>query len=150
MSTFRSRRLTLPTPWRGALLATAAVVGMGVSACTPTHPRFDGEWVLEEAVGADGAAVVLVDGHPVTLNLSGDRASGRSACNNYSGTRGAQGEAPFVGDWSQTQMACDPPEVMALEAAYLAALLLVEEMALDGDDLVLTGEGVELRFASAS
>lgn len=43
-------------------------------------------------------------------------------------------------------MACEPPRVMAAEAAYLDALGLADTIRWEGRMLVLTGPKVELRF----
>jgi hypothetical protein len=42
-------------------------------------------------------------------------------------------------------MGCEP-DVMAAESTYLATLASVDTAVRDGADLLLTGEGVELRF----
>ena len=39
------------------------------------------------------------------------------------------------------------PEVMDVEIPYTAALSEIDTVAIDGDQLVMTGSGIELRFA---
>ena len=45
-------------------------------------------------------------------------------------------------------MACEEP-IMTLEGAYLAGLAKIDAARMDGDALVLTGPGTELRFERA-
>ena len=50
-----------------------------------------------------------------------------------------------IGEMSMTAMGCDAP-VAASEAAYVAALAEVSALRMDGAELILTGDGLELRF----
>lgn len=117
-------------------------------------PFGDGIWQLTSAT-VDGAPLGLLDTHPVTITVTGPGTiGGSSACNSYAGgyTLGSGadggGVAITVGSMEMTAMACFPDEVNTLESAYLAALARVGAVARAGEELVLTGDGVELRFAA--
>ncbi|MDQ3690642.1 MAG: META domain-containing protein [Chloroflexota bacterium] len=87
----------------------------------------------------------MVDSYPITLVISEDSVSGTSACNGY-GAELSSGDGSFrVAEIGGTAMAC-AEEVMASETAYLAALGRVTAAALESDELLLEGDGVELRF----
>ena len=96
----------------------------------------------------DGAAIPLVEGSPVTLNITGTELGGTSACNSYGGQFVLDGASISVGDLMSTLMMC-APEAMAVEVPYMAALREVDTVAFDGDELVLTGPGIELRYSPA-
>lgn len=105
----------------------------------------NGEWQLQ--VGTNqGVAIPLVPGSRITLKIDGARVGGSAACNIYGGTLEVTGTAIRISALSMTEMACQD-DVMASEAAYLAALPLVTTAARDGSSLVLSGPQVELRFA---
>lgn len=95
-----------------------------------------GSWELVSGE-ADGKPIPMLDSHPITIEISEDGAGGTAACNQYFGT-------PSDG-FGQTEMACFPQEVMDSESAFLAALARVTESGA-GEQLVLTGDGVELVF----
>ena len=108
----------------------------------PLDPQ--GAWRLVEG-SANGAKVPIVDGHPITLTIEGSEIGGRAACNSYGGRLTITGGRLEIGDLAMTAMGCEEP-IMAAESAYMAALGAVDAIAVDGDHLVLSGSGVELRF----
>jgi heat shock protein HslJ len=142
-------RLLVVLPLVAALLALAGCGGSdsgGVTTQPGTGGSPDGDWTLAAGQGPDGA-LALVDGRPVTLTVDGGTVGGSAACNSYGGSARVGDAGGFaVGEVASTEMACAEPEVMALEAAYLTAFGAVRTARLDGDRLVLTGEGVELRY----
>jgi heat shock protein HslJ len=83
--------------------------------------------------------------HTITLVVEGDRVGGTAACNSYGGTAIVKGDAFAVRDLSHTEVGCEP-QALAAEAAYLDALARVDAFRRDGDELLLTGPSVELRF----
>ena len=105
----------------------------------------EGEWHLTGGT-ADGAELPAPPGTQATLELAGDEARGTAFCNSWFATARLDGSGFALDGIGQTEMGC-PPEVMAAESAYLAALGGVATVAVRGDDLVLTGDGVELRFS---
>jgi heat shock protein HslJ len=114
---------------------------------TAVDPFGDTTWELTSGT-VDGEDLVLVDGAPVTLTVTDGQAAGRSACNNYFGELVVDGSSVTPGVFGSTEMACMEDGVMELEAAYLGAMQTVTGVAVEGEELVLTGEGVELRFAA--
>lgn len=138
-----------------ASLAVVAVLGVALTGCgssdggvtaepapAPSGPR-DGDWTLLRGSGPDGP-LALVTGSPVTLTLKGSELSGRAACNSYGGSARVTDTGFVPGEIAATQMACADPAVMALESGYLGALRAVRTASLDGDRLVLRGDGVVL------
>jgi heat shock protein HslJ len=122
-----------------------------VTACaSPAEDEIDitGNWQLSSG-SVDGQAIPLIVGSPVTLNVTGTEIGGSSACNSYGGQFILDGSSISIGDLMSTLMMCTP-DVMDVEIPYTAALPEVDTVALDGDQLVLTGPGIELRFSPAS
>jgi heat shock protein HslJ len=117
-----------------------AVVGGGT-----TQPSdITGAWELTSGT-VDGDAIPREPGYPITLTLEPDRMGGTAACNGYGGSYQAGDGTITFGDISITEMGCDGG-VMDSEAAYMAALLLVDGYQLGDDGLALTGPGVELSY----
>ena len=135
-------------------LLALLVLGLFAVSCAEERPLGGDDpfgpttWQLVSG-SADGVALVLVDGAPVTFRADQGDVSGRSACNSYGGpiliTDGVVTIGPSL---QMTEMACLEDGVMDLEAAYLAALPRVTAVARDGDQLVLRGDVVELRFVA--
>lgn len=107
---------------------------------------FDGEWQLVSGT-VDGEALVEPPGARATLDLDGGEGRGTAFCNHWFATVRSDGSALSFDEIGSTEMGCEP-DVMAAESAYLRALGAVRSAARDGDDLVLTGDGVELRFTA--
>lgn len=107
----------------------------------------DGVWNLVR--GESGAAAVpLVDGFPVTLEIEGGEISGTAACNAYGGPVEVSGSSFETGNLVVTEIGC-ARDVMESEERYLAALDAAETIAVDGDRLTLSGPDVELAFRRA-
>ena len=104
-----------------------------------------GSWVLTVAA-IDERPLPIVEGSAPTMTIDGTLVQGQAPCNFY-GTRivVVDGEVRF-GEWESTAMACEEL-LMASETAFNAAMGRVRSASRDGDALVLTGDGVELRFA---
>lgn len=116
-----------------------------------------GEWVLESGTVA-GGVLEPVAGHPITLVVERDAASGFAGCNGYFyPVRLADG----VWSWAEgaatiTELLCIDEDgvvrsdVMNVESGYISALELVASYELVGEALVLAGDGVELRFVRSA
>ena len=140
------------------LAAAFAAIVVLVAACggasVPSVPSVPpvalepgGEWLLTAGT-VDGQQLTLVADAPVTFVVEGSNVSGRSACNQYFGQFAlADGHVSLSG-LGGTEMACEEP-IMTLEGAYLAGLAKIDAARMDGDALVLTGPGTELRFERA-
>jgi heat shock protein HslJ len=121
------------------------------SACSaseaiPEEIDLTGNWQLLSG-SVDGEALPLIDGSPVTLNITGTELGGSSACNSYGGHFILDGASISIGDLVSTLMMCGP-EAMDVEVPYLEALRKVDTVAVDGDELTLTGPGIELRYSA--
>jgi heat shock protein HslJ len=129
----------------------ALILAFLLSGCSLlTHgvaTSIDGEWQLQAGTN-QGQAVPIVAGSRITLKVDGTTAGGSAACNIYGGTIQVNGGSVAISALSMTEMACQE-NLMASEAAYLAALPRVTTMALTGNSLVLSGPEVELRYTRA-
>lgn len=129
------------------LVAFAAGCAPGNAPSPSTSAAADpqGSWVLVSGTTPAGE-IPIVDDHPITLTIEGSSIGGTAACNGYGGRLAATGAGVEIRDLAWTAMACMPDEVMAAEAAYTQALPAVRVMRRDGDQLVLEGVDLELRF----
>jgi heat shock protein HslJ len=120
------------------LLSGCSLLSHGASA------SLDGQWQLQAGTN-QGQSVPIVAGSRITLNVDGTQVGGSAACNTYGGTIQITGNSVVISALSMTEMACQE-NLMASEAAYLAALPRVTTAALGGTSLVLSGPEVELRY----
>lgn len=136
-------------------LAVAAALGLVValSACSTSSESGDleafsiqGNWTLTSGSGPNGA-VEPVEGSPITLEVDGQgTVHGSSGCNTYNSTATVEGNSVTFGPLMQTMMAREDA-IMTAEYAYSTALEGVSEGSVEDGGLVLTGEGVELRYS---
>jgi hypothetical protein len=86
----------------------------------------------------------LVDGRPVRIVVTGDRIGANAGCNEMGGTLSVENGTLLVGPLVQTEMACEPAEVMAQEA-WVRDMLQARPAAQVGDGrLVLRWTGFVL------
>jgi len=104
-----------------------------------------GNWLLERGTNG-GQPIPIVAGSRITMTIEGSEIGGTAACNIYGGTIDVADGRVSIGALSMTEMACQE-DVMASEAAYLAALARVESATRSANGLILSGPQVELRFA---
>ncbi len=92
----------------------------------------------------------LVPGSEVTIAFEAERLSARADCNALSGAWSVEdGRLRTDGDLAQTQMACE--EALMRQDEWLASFLADDpQVALDGDDLTLTGDGVTVELTEAA
>jgi heat shock protein HslJ len=133
-----------------ALLLVAACGGASVTTAPSEPPAgLDPEdpWQLTAwSINGEPLEPELTDDARITLVVEGSNVSGESACNQYFGEFTLVGGRVTLGGLGGTEMACAEP-IMALETSYLARLAQVDAARMDGQDLVLTGAQLELRFA---
>ena len=138
---------------RKTLVLTALVVALaacGEPADAPSRPvapdagGHEGVWELVSGRGPEGR-VAVVAGHPITLELNGNDASGRAACNLYGGSVTVDGSAFAAQQLGGTEMGC-APAVMESEQRYYAALPAADRIDVAGDEMTLTGPETELVF----
>lgn len=103
-----------------------------------------GAWRLVEGT-VGGAPILLDDQWPVTLTIDGTQIGGTAACNGYGGRVVVEGGVVRFGEIGRELIGCADP-VMATEMAFLSALDAVRQASMDGETLVLAGDGVSLRF----
>jgi heat shock protein HslJ len=148
---FGWRAVTLVVLMAAIVAACATVPPAATPSPTPVPPveldAIIGEWRLEQGT-LDGRPVPIVPQAPITLSVSAIRIGGTSACNHYGADWVFTDDGPRLGDISQTLMLCEEP-INASEVAYLEALRRTTDIGIDGDSLVFSGEGAELRFARA-
>ena len=126
-----------------AVVVLTACAGAGGQGTDPTAIA----WELESG-SVDGAEIPIVDGHPITLSFTDDGAGGTAACNGYGGSYAISGVEITFSDLGWTEMACIPETVMESERIYLDSLPRVEAFTMTGDELTLTGEGIELVYVA--
>jgi heat shock protein HslJ len=135
------------------MIRTLILVAAILSGCSATSPSPstsggadpEGSWVLVSG-STDAGEIPLVDDHPITLTIDGSTIGGTAACNGYGGRLEATAAGVEIRDLAWTAMACMPDEVMAAESAYTQSLSAVRAIRRDGQQLVLEGIGLELRF----
>ena len=116
-----------------------------------------GEWTLESATIAGGDLEPVAD-HPISLIIERDSASGFAGCNGYFyPVKLADGAWSWTdGSATITELLCvdesggSRDDVMTVEQGYIGALELVAAYSLVGESLVLTGDGVELRYVRSA
>jgi heat shock protein HslJ len=133
-------------------LLVIAVLSVLLAACA--DPGEEGasdptaeSWVLQAGT-LDGAEIPIVEGYPITLIFDQPEgtAGGKSACNQWFGTYTLTGNELTFTDIGGTLMACTEGLVMDSETAFLTAMELVEIYTIDGNELNLSGEAVDLVF----
>lgn len=133
-------------------LLAVTVLAVLLAACADpgeeaaTDPTTE-SWVLQAGT-LDGADIPIIEGFPITLifDQPEGQAGGKSACNQwFAGYRLSGNELTFS-DIGQTMMACVDEGVMESEMAFTTALELVEIFTIEGNELNLAGEGVDLLF----
>ncbi len=133
----------------GITVGTALMAVLAMTGCSTIMPGagggdITGNWILTNAVDADGQLDATVA--PVTLHVDKNGAGGTSACNLYGAdVVHGDGSVSFTEIFG-TYMYCEATGVMDLEHRYLTALGSVTAGQVAGDRLVLSGAGIELEF----
>jgi heat shock protein HslJ len=129
------------------LLLVLALAACGAAGATPSASSkltIEGSWQLVSGRTRAGEVPILAD-RPITLSIEGSSITGTAACNSYGGRLVGAGGRVRIDELGMTAMGCEP-DVMASESAYTAALSAISRIGRDGEDLVLVGPDVELRF----
>jgi heat shock protein HslJ len=136
---------------RKTLLAASALVVLLAACADPgeeaaSDPTTE-SWVLEAGT-LDGEDIPIIEGYPITLIFDEPEgtAGGKSACNQWFAGYTLSGDELTFTDIGQTMMACVDEGVMESETAFTAALAQVEIFTIEGNQLNLTGEAVDLLF----
>jgi heat shock protein HslJ len=136
---------------------TAAVLALGLSACgtstngtTPDDLFGAVTWQLTGG-SVDATPLQPISDAPVTLAAVDSQIGGRAACNSYGAEMTFHDGEITIGMIIATEMACEPAEIMTLEAAYLGGLQRVTTATrLSETRLTLNGEGVTLQFSTVA
>lgn len=135
----RDAETDLPYPIKASLATDPPLTGCGGDPMT----LLQGTWLLEH-LGNDPVPAGLT----ATLAVEGDRYSGHSGCNRFSGTMAQSGAELRFGPAMTTRMAC-PPDHMAFEARFLDLLGRSSGFDLSDDGrLILTADGDNLMMFS--
>ena len=128
----------------GLLLLLTACGGSGAGPSQTDELDLGGTWRLTSGT-ASGDEIPILDDHPITLTITGSEVNGVAACNQYGGRISLKGGGISIDELFMTAAACEAP-VGASEAAYVDAFQRVSGMAREGDELVLSGTGIDLIF----
>ncbi len=105
-----------------------------------------GDWILRSGT-VDDEPLTPIPGYDATLSFGADGTfGGTAACNGYGGMVTLGDGTLELGEYSITEMGCEP-DVMALESLFVQALTAATTFTATTDELVLSGDGVELVFA---
>lgn len=131
-------------PWLIGAVALAAC-GQGTGAGGDAAADLHGEWSLVSGTGPSGE-VEVGDTIEITLAIDEERWGG-NVCNSYGADSVEVGDGTVtISDVFRTEMACLDDALMRAEDAYLAAFGAVEAFEVTGEELRLTGDGVELVY----
>jgi heat shock protein HslJ len=111
----------------------------------PEPSVLDRSWTLVAGHGPDGP-VTMAAGHPITLEIEGDRWAGSAGCNRYTTTVARDGEHVTIPHAIATTLMACLDDVMAAEGVYVAALPRIESVELTADQLTLHGRDVQFVF----
>lgn len=134
------------------------ILAVAMSACTAVSPgALEGGWLADAGTHPDAAIPMNVGNRP-TLQLEGERITGQSHCNTFSGRFrvNSSGRFQIVDGLAVTEMACvDPvamdvdPVAMDAEQRFLDALGAAVSFRVEDGSLILEGNGHRLSFSSA-
>lgn len=109
--------------------------------------NIEGSWTLVMLVAEGDMVIPLPEDATIDLQIDGSEVGGTAACNSYGGSVEIGEDGSFVtGDLFQTEMACEPPELMEMETRYLTALDAATAWVIEDGQLTLTGPDAVLVF----
>jgi heat shock protein HslJ len=134
-----------PTPSASPVPSSTATP-TGTPEPTPSaYAGLDGRQFVSVLVTENGKSRVLVPGTKARLTFSDGRVGASAGCNTMSGEYQVAGGKLVVGDLATTEMGCQPN--LQAQDEWLAQLLGSRpEVALDGNNLVLTSGSTEATF----
>jgi heat shock protein HslJ len=117
---------------------------LALSACATASlgHRFDGELVAEAVNDTP-----VTGARPLTLRLTGGRATGNSGCNSFTASYELNQERLEFGPIASTRMACEPA-AMEQEARFLSILAAVRSYSRYGNGSlsIIAPDGRAIRF----
>ena len=123
----------------GSRLSLLDANGEAVAVLGPTEPAglVDSSWVARSVNDGKQAVVSVPTGVTITARFGADgKVSGSAGCNDYNGAYIAEGTSLSFSPLRTTRKAC-PPEIMAQETRFLAALARVASYRLGQRELDL-------------
>jgi heat shock protein HslJ len=129
---------------RAALLLVAVLALTACGGGSGPAAALAGEWEFTGGTAA-GADLPSPQGARATLEVDEQQVRGIAFCNHYFSSYRLDGSSFAVDGLGSTEMACEP-DVMTAESAFLAALGAVDAVGASEGALLLTGDGIELRF----
>lgn len=129
-------------------LAWAGLAGLSVACGSGSSGGQTGQSQVQDLTGTEWRLVSLAEVGAIdparapTLGFQElDRVGGNTGCNQYGGPVSLEGTRIRFGPLVATKMACVDTLVQQIETAYLAALEATTTFRIDGEQLVLEGEG---------
>jgi heat shock protein HslJ len=111
----------------------------------PEATSLDGRVFVSQSVTEDGTARALVDGSQLRLRFEGDEVNGAAGCNSIGGSYSIEGGTFAMTDGGQTLIGCDQA-LVDQESWYFAFLTSSPSIVIDGDSLVLDGDGTRIEY----
>lgn len=134
------------TALAAALLAFALASCGGGEGTTGADPAgLEGSaWVLSGGIDVAGWETA-----PPTVEFERGQVGGSTGCNSFGGSYETAGSSLKLGEISSTLKGCPPP-TGNVERAFMEQLEVASEWRIEDGELVLAGDGSELRFRAAS
>jgi hypothetical protein len=137
-----------------SLVIAACALALGGCAIAPAtdgapDPGLRGQWVL--AGGTDTFGTLNLLGQHITLTVSKSSVStGRSSCSNYTATIYGSPRQLWITPTAPATYTCATADQNVLQLEYLGDLQRVRQSVVTPGSLILTAQGVELRFVRAT
>jgi heat shock protein HslJ len=142
---------SVPAARASTAVATVAMLALLLAGCstspTVTEPddTLDGSWLLTSALDSKGT-IPLADAF-ISLRIGDGAGESQGPCNTYTVDVSGYGDAVTVTNLLATQMACENPNLTAVESRYFADLAQVTSGSVVAGELRLTGpDGLNLTF----
>ena len=128
-----------PTPSASLFLASSSPSSSPSPSPSATPAALDGRTFVSVSVVRDGADFPLVPNTQLRLSFpSGHQLGASAGCNSMFGNYQLDGNVLVVDQMGTTDMACNPPALMAQETWFSQLLSSHPTLALDGDNLTVT------------
>lgn len=128
---------------RRMILIAAAVCAL--AACAPEAPepsQLDGDWLVQQIAGADLNAEARIH-----FTIEGERISGSTGCNNFTGAVTQFQNTVTISNVAATERACLEEAANVNEQRFLAVLPAVTRFVRNGARLELLSNSEELLLA---
>lgn len=107
----------------------------------------EGSWTLISLVEEGDMAIPLPDDAVIDLRVDGTEIGGTAACNQFGGSVEVGEDGSFAAsELFQTEMTCEPPELMETETRYLTAMAAATSWTIEEQQLTLDGPEAQLVY----